>query len=115
MEGFQLVGHRDGLPSREKAKGTREAGFGLCLRGSPVWHRRVGTEVVWTLKGKQSPWKDRVAGRWQRRLVTTDSSAEQSLEVGCFVRFRRARTSAHLGECRRSAPEFSRPRVVGPG
>jgi hypothetical protein len=63
------------------------------------------------LERKLSPWKERVAGRWQRRLVTTDSSAEQSLEVGCFVRFRRARTSAHLGGCRRSAkgnPGFGR-------
>jgi hypothetical protein len=71
----------------------------------PVWHHRVGTEGARTLEGKQSPWKDRVAGRWQRRLVTTDSSAEQSLEVGCSVRCRRALTPAHLGGCRRSATE----------
>jgi len=63
------------------------------------------------LKGKQSPWKDRVAGRWQRRLVTTDSSAEQSLEVGCFVRYRRAPTPAHFGGCRRSATEAPRLRL----
>jgi hypothetical protein len=76
----------------------RRALFGMA---SPGWSGRYGT-----LKGKQSPWKDRVAGRWQRRLVTTDSSAEQSLEVGCSVRFRRARTPAHFGGCGRSATEF---------
>lgn len=80
-----------------------DAGFGLSEGRFPVRHRRDGAESVWTLKKKQSPWKDRVTGRWQRRFVTTDSSAEQSLEVGCFVRFRRALTSAHFGECRRSA------------
>jgi hypothetical protein len=31
-----------------------------------------------------------VTDRWQRRIVTTDSSAEQRLEVGCSVRLRRA-------------------------
>jgi hypothetical protein len=67
------------------------------------------------LKGKQSPWKERVAGRWQRRLVTTDSSAEQSLEVGCSVRFRRAQTSAHFGGCRRSAMGNPRFRLRAPG
>jgi hypothetical protein len=70
---------------------------------------------MWTLEGKQSPWKDRVAGRWKRRLVTTDSSAEQSLEVGCFVRFRRAPTPAHFGGCRRNATENPRLRSRAPG
>lgn len=82
-----------------------EESFGSSEGHSPVRHRRVGAKRVWTLERKLSPWKDRVAGRWQRRLVTTDSSAEQSLEVGCFVRFGRALTSAHFGECGRSAME----------
>lgn len=56
-----------------------------------------------------------MAGRWQRRLVTTDSSAEQSLEVGCSVRFRRARTSAHLGGCGRCATEALWLRLQNPG
>jgi hypothetical protein len=94
--------------------GPRAFGCGLRLAEgrAPVWHRRAGARHVWTLKRRQSPWKDRVAGRWQRRLVTTDSSAEQSLVVGCFVRFRRARTSAHLGGCGRSAKGTS---GFGPG
>jgi hypothetical protein len=49
------------------------------------------------LEGKQSPWKDRAVRCWQRRRIATDSSAEQSLVVGCFVRFRRARLSARFG------------------
>jgi len=97
-------------------RGGRPRAFGSGLRlaegRAPVRHRRAGARRVWTLKRRQSPWKDRVAGRWQRRLVTTDSSAEQSLVVGCFVRFRRARTSAHLGGCRRSATGTS---GFGPG
>jgi hypothetical protein len=31
------------------------------------------------LGGEQSPWKERVSGRWQRRWLTTDSSVEQGL------------------------------------
>jgi len=95
-------------------RGARKAGFGPTERRSPVRHRRDGADTVWTLKGKQSPWKDRVAGRWQRRLVTTDSSAEQSLEVGCSVRFRRALTPAHFGGCGRSAKEAPRLRQRNP-
>ena len=97
-----------------KGRGARTPSFGTAEERSPAWHHRDGAEATWTLKGKQSPWKDRVAGRWQRRLVTTDSSAEQSLEVGCSVRFRRARTSAHLGGCRRSATETPRLRQRNP-
>lgn len=100
-----MVRPRDGLLSREMTTGTRRTGFGPRIEGSPAWHRRTGTEGARTLERKPSPWKDRVAGRWQRRLVTTDSSAEQRLEVGCFVRLRRAQPSAHLGGCRRSATE----------
>jgi hypothetical protein len=34
------------------------------------------------LEGDTSPWETRVTARWKRREVTTDSSAEQGLEVG---------------------------------
>jgi hypothetical protein len=78
----------------EGRRDTRARRFGAVGVGSPDWHRRDGTESVRTLKGRQSPWKDRVTGGWQRQLVTTDSSAEQRLVVGCFARFRRTQTSA---------------------
>jgi hypothetical protein len=102
-KGSQRFGHRDGLPARGKDRGRSEAGFGSQKSVLRYGITGLGARRVWTLEGKQSPWKERVAGRWQRRLVTTDSSAEQSLEVGCFVRFRRAPTPAHLGGCGRSA------------
>jgi hypothetical protein len=100
-----------------------------CRHGGRPGHSdpglRLGPGAFWSgiarlerrerdLGGEQSPWKDRVTGRWQRQLVTTDSSAEQSLEVGCSVRFRRALTSAHLGGCRRSATETPRLRLRNP-
>jgi hypothetical protein len=114
-EGFRLAPTPGWLATMAGVTGPRRRASARAEDGSPVWHHRVGTETVWILKGKQSPWKERVAGRWQRRLVTTDSSAEQSLEVGCFVRFRRARTSAHLGGCRRSATGNPRLRLWAPG
>jgi hypothetical protein len=98
---------------RSRALGSRASARqkGALGMASPGWGGASAT-----LKEEQSPWKDRVTGRWQRRLVTTDSSAEQSLEVGCSVRFRRAQTPAHFGECGRSVKEsrgFGRgPRAV---
>lgn len=44
---------------------------------------RAGTGWEQDLGGEQSPWKERVFRRWQRRRDTTDSSVEQRLEVGC--------------------------------
>jgi hypothetical protein len=114
-EGFRLATTPTRLAAAAGGHWPRRRASARAEDGPPVWHRRVGAESVWTLKRRQSPWKDRVTGRWQRRLVTTDSSAEQSLEVGCFVRFRRAPTPAHLGGCRRSATEIPwlRPRAPG--
>jgi len=54
------------------------------------WHRRDGAKRTGPWRGTQSPWKKRASSLWQRRHDATDSSAEQSLEVGRFARFRRA-------------------------
>ena len=104
MEGFSRPDakavYRQGGRSRVPGSRASARQRGALGTASPGWGGASET-----LKKKLSPWKDRVAGRWQRRLVTTDSSAEQSLEVGCSVRFRRAQTPAHFGECGRSAKE----------
>jgi len=49
------------------------------------------------LEGEQSPWKERVSRRWQRRSDTTDSSAEQGLGASCVTRFDRARCWHRFG------------------
>jgi hypothetical protein len=56
-------------------------GFGwvdCCGKASPALER--STE---DLGEEPSPWKERVSLRWQRWSGATDSSMEQSLEVGC--------------------------------
>jgi hypothetical protein len=100
---------RHGERSGRLEAGLRHGRRALFGMASPGWSGRNGT-----LKRKQSPWKDRVTGRWQRRLVTTDSSAEQRLKVGCSVRFRRAQTPAHFGGCGRSATETPQLRQRNP-
>jgi hypothetical protein len=63
------------------------------------------------LEEEQSPWKDRVSRRWQRRCGTTDSSAEQRLEVGCTARFERAQSPASLRRRWRRFQSEPRPRL----
>jgi hypothetical protein len=63
------------------------------------------------LEGEQSPWKERVSRHWQRRCDTTDSSAEESLEVGCTARFERAQSPASLRRRWGRIHSESRPRL----
>jgi hypothetical protein len=72
--------------------------FGLRFDASRRWHGITRLERdLRDLVGKQSPWKDRVSSRWQRRCDTTDSLAEQGLEVGRFADFDEPSRRTHLG------------------
>jgi hypothetical protein len=87
-----------------------------------LWHRRDGAFRTGPWRGPLSPWKKRAACRWQRRCDATDSSAEQSLEVGCFAGFRRARSptpasagaGAEHGNAAASVADLQRPPSGGP-
>ena len=65
------------------------------------------------LGGEQSPWKDRVSSRWQRRCDTTDSLAEQGPEVGRFADFDEPSRRPHLGGTDGVQRSDSRPRPRG--
>jgi hypothetical protein len=118
-EGSQRSHNALGSPSCRARPGPRSAS---ALRGlsSPAW-LGPGAKPEGALEGKQSPWKDRMSHRWQRRSDITDSSAEQSLGVGCFAFFRQVRPSRDFGSAAalcglldsfgRRAARLSRPRV----
>jgi hypothetical protein len=76
--------------------GDARSGFGSDER-----FRRSGIVGVerssMDLEGEQSPWKERVSRRWQRRCGTTDSSAEQGLEASCVARFDRVQCRHRFG------------------
>jgi len=95
-----------GLDSRTGAGGAA-ASCRVCPSGlaTPGW---CGVQV--DLGGEQSPWKDRVSGRWQRRIDTTDSSAEQGPVVG---RSRRLEGSARVTSVIRAPRGVSAASVAG--
>jgi hypothetical protein len=100
-----------GIQRSHDARGSprAESGWGhAALRHCEACRARHGSALARdprrTLEGKQSPWKDRMSHRWQRRSDITDSSAEQSLGVGCFAFFRQVRPPiSYFGRRRRSA------------
>lgn len=73
---------------RRAAGVTERFGVARLVEPGMAWPWSEAREA---LEGKQSPWKDRMSNRWQRRGDITDSSAEQSLGVGCFAFFRQVR------------------------
>jgi hypothetical protein len=82
-------GVRVGLDSRTGAEGAAAS----CRVRPPGQETPGWCGVRVDLGGEQSPWKERVSGRWQRRNDTTDSSAEQGPVVG---RSRRLEGSARI-------------------
>jgi hypothetical protein len=73
------------LPRRWRSSLRKSTGQGLEERASArspysCQHGNAGAKRSFVDLGEeQSPWKDRVLSRWQRRCGTTDSSAEQGL------------------------------------
>jgi hypothetical protein len=54
-----------------------------CRQGSEVRVAIRQERKLKDLEGDQSPWEERAAHGWKRPWADTDSSAEQSPEVGC--------------------------------
>jgi hypothetical protein len=69
-------------PARLAATVAETSANGLRPRSALDLARSNRSGARGDLEGEQSPWKERAVSGWQRLLQTTDSSAEQGLEVG---------------------------------
>lgn len=102
------LGPMDGLRRGESREGcqrrARQSDSSDRMRRRPGWSfgsdwfldrqsSKLRRNARMYLGGEQSPWKDRVSPRWQRRDDTTDSSMEKGLGVG---RSRRLEGSARI-------------------